>query len=315
MSSSNIWNPWHGCVKISEGCEHCYMYFLDRVRADRDGSEFYKCKGNFNLPMKRDRQKNFKIRPGETLRVCMTSDFFLNQADDLRPEVWDMIRYRSDVVFFLLTKRADRIAQCLPPDWGGGWDNVFLNVTTENQRRADERIPILLDIPAKHKGLLCAPLIGPVDLSAYLPAMQIEQVIITGENYDGPRPCDDAWVRKIYEDCVKYNTRCHFTETGTILVKDGVVYTQPSLSDQAKYALWSPYHFEGRPIEFKLRMPETGEPIPAESRHVRRFSRHCITCASQFTCNGCNGCNNCKVFDGFIDPKYMQTGPSPSYQF
>ena len=24
-----IWNPWHGCHKVSEGCEHCYMYFLD----------------------------------------------------------------------------------------------------------------------------------------------------------------------------------------------------------------------------------------------------------------------------------------------
>ena len=27
-----IWNPWHGCHKISEGCEHCYMYFLNRKR-------------------------------------------------------------------------------------------------------------------------------------------------------------------------------------------------------------------------------------------------------------------------------------------
>ena len=24
-----IWNPWHGCHKVSEGCAHCYMYFLD----------------------------------------------------------------------------------------------------------------------------------------------------------------------------------------------------------------------------------------------------------------------------------------------
>ncbi|MBR1896932.1 MAG: DUF5131 family protein, partial [Pyramidobacter sp.] len=27
-----IWNPWHGCRRVSEGCAHCYMYFLDRLR-------------------------------------------------------------------------------------------------------------------------------------------------------------------------------------------------------------------------------------------------------------------------------------------
>jgi hypothetical protein len=51
------------------------------------------------------------------------------------------IRKRSDVVFLLLTKRPQRIRECLPEDWGDGWDNIFLNVTCENQSRADERIP------------------------------------------------------------------------------------------------------------------------------------------------------------------------------
>ena len=37
----DIWNPWHGCIKISEGCQHCYMYYLDRMR-DQDGSRIYK---------------------------------------------------------------------------------------------------------------------------------------------------------------------------------------------------------------------------------------------------------------------------------
>ena len=27
----DIWNPWHGCVKCSECCQNCYMYFLDRM--------------------------------------------------------------------------------------------------------------------------------------------------------------------------------------------------------------------------------------------------------------------------------------------
>ena len=44
----NIWNPWHGCKKISEGCENCYMYYLDRMR-DKDGS-IYTRQAAFIIP-------------------------------------------------------------------------------------------------------------------------------------------------------------------------------------------------------------------------------------------------------------------------
>ena len=46
----DIWNPWHGCVKCSEGCQNCYMYFLDRVR-DKSGSDIYKTKSGFDYPL------------------------------------------------------------------------------------------------------------------------------------------------------------------------------------------------------------------------------------------------------------------------
>ena len=148
----DIWNPWHGCVKCSEGCQNCYMYFLDRMR-DQNGAEIYKTKSGFSYPLQKDRAGHYKIQSGEQIRVCMTSDFFLEEADPWRAEAWDIMRQRSDVVFFLLTKRPQRVRECLPPDWGSGWDNIFFNVTCENQRRADERIPILFDLPFKHKGI------------------------------------------------------------------------------------------------------------------------------------------------------------------
>ena len=134
----DIWNPWHGCVKCSEGCQNCYMYFLDRMR-DQNGAEIYKTKSGFSYPLQKDRTGHYKIQSGEQIRVCMTSDFFLEEADPWRAEAWDIMRQRSDVVFFLLTKRPQRVRECLPPDWGSGWDNIFFNVTCENQRRADER--------------------------------------------------------------------------------------------------------------------------------------------------------------------------------
>ena len=133
----DIWNPWHGCVKCSEGCQNCYMYFLDRQR-NRDGSDIFKTKSGFNYPLQKKRSGGYKIQSGELIRVCMTSDFFLEEADAWRNEAWEIMRQRPDVKFFLLTKRPQRVKDCLPDDWGDGWENVMLNVSCENQRRADE---------------------------------------------------------------------------------------------------------------------------------------------------------------------------------
>jgi hypothetical protein len=68
---------------------------------------------------------------------------------------------------------------------GDGWENIMFNVTCENQRRADEHIPVLHELPFKHKGIMCAPFIGSVRIDKYLVSGQIEQVICGGENYAG----------------------------------------------------------------------------------------------------------------------------------
>lgn len=169
----DIWNPWHGCRKYSEGCDHCYMYYLDSLRDVN--STLITQTNNFNYPLQKKRDGSFKVQAGELIRVCMTSDFFLEEADAWRENIWDIIRYRKDVKFYILTKRAERIKDHLPSDWGDGYDNVILNVTCENQRRADERTPILLSIPAKHKGIMCAPFIGHINIEPYLDANQIPQ--------------------------------------------------------------------------------------------------------------------------------------------
>ena len=189
----DIWNPWHGCKKCSEGCQNCYMYFLDEQRG-KNGADIYRTKAGFRYPLSKDRSGRYKVQSGEQLRVCMTSDFFLEEADIWRDEAWSIIRQRPDVVFFLLTKRPERVGECLPYDWGDGWENVFFNVSCENQKRADERIPILLSLPFKHKGIMCAPFIGEISIREYLKTGQLEQVICDGENYAGARPCHYEWV-------------------------------------------------------------------------------------------------------------------------
>lgn len=287
----DIWNPWHGCVKASEGCKHCYMYYLDRKRG-QDGAHIYKTKSRFRYPLQKDRTGNYKIQSGEHIRVCMTSDFFLEEADPWRPEAWAMMRRRSDVVFTLLTKRPQRVERCLPPDWGDGWDNISFNVTCENQRRADERIPILHALPFKHKGIMCAPFIGPVRIDKYLAQGQIEQVICGGENYDGARPCHFEWVQALRADCVRYDTRFCFIETGSVFVKDGRTYHLPNKRLQSEMAYKSGMNFQGRPIHFRL-TDIYGRPIPESSRYTPHYGPQCTQCASKLICTGCTNCGEC----------------------
>lgn len=288
----DIWSPWHGCKKISEGCRHCYMYYLDKKRG-MDGSIIYRTKNGFNYPLQKDRQGNYKIKSGEQLRVCMSSDFFLEEADKWRNESWQIIRSRPDVVFFLLTKRPQRVLDCLPPNWGDGWDNVFFNVTAENQKRADERIPILLKLPFKHKGVMCAPFIGEVNLEKYLKEGQIEQVICGGENYDGARPCDFSWVQSLRRQCESHKISFSFIETGTVFVKDGREYYLPKKAVQSEMAYKSGMSFRGKPIKFNLK-DIYGRPISERDYYKPQFREQCSTCGSRNICNGCSDCGRCK---------------------
>ena len=288
----DIWNPWHGCVKCSEGCQHCYMYFLDKMR-DKNGRDIYKTKAGFTYPLQKFRDGSCKVKSGELIRVCMTSDFFLEEADDWRAEAWEIIRKRPDVKFFLLTKRPQRVEKCLPKDWGDGWENVMFNVTCENQRRADERIPIMKELPFKHKGIMCAPFIGEVSIEKYLGDGVIEQVICGGENYDGTRPCNFDWVKKLRSECEAYNITFCFIETGTVFIKDGKRYHLPQKLLQSEMAYKSGMSFVGKPINWKL-MDSHGRKIPVTNLYVPYYRKSCERCGSKLICNGCSDCGKCK---------------------
>lgn len=286
----DIWNPWHGCVKVSEGCEHCYMYFLDRMRG-ADGRHIYRTR-NFDYPLHRRRGGGYRIRPGEMIRVCMTSDFFLEEADCWRQQAWQIIRQRSDVKFFLLTKRPERVAGCLPSDWGDGWKNVFFNVTCENQRRADERLPLLLELPFKHKGIMAAPLLEPLDIDRYLASGRIMQVIAGGENYDGARPCDFDWIRSLSAQCRAHDTTFCFIETGTCFIKDGRRYSLPDKRLQSEMAFKANVNHVGRKIVFDLRDP-IGFEIEEDNLYQPWYGPQCRMCGSRPICNGYSRCNKC----------------------
>ena len=288
----DIWNPWHGCIKYSEGCKNCYMYYLDKIRGN-SGAYIYKVKNNFYYPLAKNRHGEYKIKSGESIRVCMTSDFFLDKADNWREEAWQIIYSRPDVIFILITKRAERIYKCLPNNWHNGWENVFLHITCENQQRADERIPILLDLPFKHKGIICAPMLSEINILKYLQTKQIQQVICGGENYNGARICNFDWIKKLRADCVQENITFCFMETGTIFMKDKKIYHLPNKDLQSKMAFKSGMNYQGKDIHFNL-YDNFGRKIPLEKYYQKQYIEKCSTCASKLICNGCSHCNkNC----------------------
>lgn len=291
MAMHGNWNPWHGCIKCSEGCQNCYVYHLDAMRG-KSGADVYRTKTGFKYPLSKDRAGRYKVQSGEMISVCMTSDFFLKEADEWRSEAWDIMHTRSDVIFLLLTKRPERIRECLPENWGDSWENVFLNVTCENQQRADERIPLLLELPFKHKGLHCAPLLGPLRIGAYLDSGQIEQVTCGGENYGGSRPCDYDWVKTLREECASRDITFCFMETGTVFIKDGKSYTIRSKQLQNSQAYKSGMTYQGKPMSFTL-VDSLGMPIPEESLYKPHFVRKCEGCSFKIICNGCSDCGRC----------------------
>ena len=217
------WNPWHGCTKISPGCKYCYVYRQDEMYGSTMASSLCRKTGAFALPMKRRRDGSFKIPPGKIVFTCFTSDFLLEDADPWRAECWRMMRQRSDCWFYFFTKRIHRLAECLPPDWGEGYDNVLIGCTVENQDRADYRLPIFLDLPIKHRSIIASPLLERLDLRPYLDD-RIEEVATGGESGVEARTCDYDWILDLRRQCVEKDIPFRFHQTGAYFIKDGRMY-------------------------------------------------------------------------------------------
>ena len=215
-----IWNPWRGCHRKSEGCMHCYIHKGDAKRGV-DTSLIIKT-DKFDAPIERKKNGEYKIKSGSIVYVCFQSDFLIAEADEWRSECWDMIRERSDLHFIFLTKRIERFMDCIPYDWGNGYTNVTVGVSVENQKRADERLSILKQLPIVHKNIILQPMISAIDLSGYLDG--VELVIVGGESDQQARVLDYAWVLDVRRQCVEAKTAFTFRQCGTYFVKDGILY-------------------------------------------------------------------------------------------
>lgn len=219
------WNLWHGCHKISPGCQNCYVYRQDG-RHQLDSRRVFRTK-QFDLPLRRDRQGEYTLTPQDGMvYTCFTSDFFLEEADPWREEAWAIIRQRSDLQFLFITKRIHRFWDCIPSDWHSGYPHVHIGCTVEDQPRADSRLPLFLAAPITHRFVVCEPLLEKIELSSYLSAA-IEEVVVGGESGPRARVCDYRWVLQIRDQCQRAGVPFHFKQTGARFRKDDRLYTIP----------------------------------------------------------------------------------------
>jgi protein gp37 len=220
------WNPWHGCRKVSDGCKYCYM-FRDKERYGQDPTTVLRSKSTFNDPL--------KWKEPKLVFTCSWSDWFIEDADEWRGEAWEIIKKTPHLTYQILTKRPENIANRLPADWGNGYKNVWIGVSVENQKAADQRIPLLLESPASVRFLSCEPLLEDLDLSKHLQCEScldrsvhwcidpvIDWVIVGGEsgNKQGKykyRGCQMRWIESLVDQCRSANVPVFIKQLGTNL--------------------------------------------------------------------------------------------------
>ena len=268
--TDETWNPTVGCTRVSPGCEHCYAertaYRLDcmgkrgyesLVRTHPSGEARWTGKVTL-FPERLD----WPLRWRKPKRVFLTSmgDLFHEDVpDEFIDQVFGVMALAPQHTFQVLTKRPERMRSYLTDEivWGrveakarriylnhtggriagktlvGPLANVWPGVSCENQKTADERIPLLLQTPAAVRFVSAEPLLEQIGLRSgddfsdrghgrrwlgtSLNAARsrgVDWVIVGGESGPGARPCDLEWIRSIVEQCDLASVPCFVKQLG-----------------------------------------------------------------------------------------------------
>lgn len=208
-------NEWEGCQHVSPGCEHCYAEERNRrfsrgVNWGPGAPRRLTTLHNRNNPhrwhrlaLEARRAALGAGRPApERPRVFCGSLMDWCDADapaSALERLWATIRTCTALDWLMLTKRTARIAESLPADWGRGWPHVWMGTTVEDRRRAEERLPVLLSIPAVIRFVSYEPALELVDFRPWIPG--IDWIIVGGESGAHARPFDLGWARAVVSQC------------------------------------------------------------------------------------------------------------------
>ncbi|MFH1023487.1 MAG: phage Gp37/Gp68 family protein [Planctomycetota bacterium] len=198
--TDSTWNSWLGCHKVSAACRHCYME-RDMRRYGRDPNVVVRSRTTFDAPVRWKEPKR--------IFTCSWSDFFIEEADPWRDEAWDIIRRTTRHTYQILTKRPERIAEHLPPDWP--FRHVWLGVTVENREAGLPRMDTLREIPATIRFISAEPLLADlegINLDGF------HWVIAGGESGPHGRRMMPGWPRQLRDQCVACGIPFFFKQWG-----------------------------------------------------------------------------------------------------
>ena len=183
---------------MSDGCANCYM-FRTREGLGYDPTLVVRSlEREFELPL--------RLNSGR-VQVCSQSDFFVADADEWREDAWEVMRQTPHLTYQILTKRPGRILNHLPYDWGGGWRNVWLGTSIENQKTADTRLHQLLQVPAEKYFVSAQPLLEPIGISRFLGLSKVSLVLAGCESGPGARPTEGTWLELLKRQCRESGSR------------------------------------------------------------------------------------------------------------
>lgn len=245
--TDKTFNPWWGCSRVSPACRFCYA---DRD-AQRYGHQVWRRHGprrmlseaNWQRPLKWNRDAAVVGVPAKVFCASM-ADVFEDHPDVAAPRerLWELIDATPHLIWQLLSKRPENIAQMVP--WGKNgrnWPaNVWMGTSVENDPWAGIRIPLLLKntVGARVLFLSCEPLLGDVDLRPWLfpepkgcncgsplgvyphePGCGLEPplidwVICGGESGPKARPMSPLWARSLRDQCVRAGVPFFFKQHG-----------------------------------------------------------------------------------------------------
>lgn len=242
-------NAWWGCTKISPACAHCYADTFARskgkslwgdaadrwIRVEAAIRELEKYAAK---PLREDRP--------DRVFIASMADVFEDRADLVEPrkKLWDALhRLGRRITPLILTKRPHIMRA-----WAAehGWpEGAWAGTTVEDQRRADERIPDLLHVPAPIRFLSMEPLLEPVDLECVAPfddfhiealdtpdpAHRVHWVIAGGESGPAARPMPAEWVRSLRLQTQKAGGAFFFKQWGEWLPSSQAQYLSSVLRD------------------------------------------------------------------------------------
>lgn len=221
--ADKVWNPVTGCSKVSQGCKYCY--------AERLANRFWGKRKFTDVICHEDRlEEPLKWRKPALVFVNSMSDLFHDDVPlGFINRVWTKMIESPQHTYMVLTKRPKRMLHVL-----GNYaiqPNIWLGVSCEDQRAADERVPLLLQTPAAVRFVSCEPLLGKINLywlrgeeksdsvgRKYNKALngmeQLDWVIVGGESGPGARPMHQDWVRHLLDQCLGYGVPFFFKQWG-----------------------------------------------------------------------------------------------------